>query len=186
MVMRTRLNVTFVRALHVLLLCLLYRTVHKISSALCAEELLIEFVSSVCLPWTRCKSGTVWSFININITGRWNLTTPHPVKYSMDISLIINSAKDLAALCKRRLRQKRLLRCISMSKIWLDGCYRRHLFVVLPIYYLQVKLTAGYTRKVVTLLASLTWTKLKWQYQKEVTCEGLQHDILWIAMTVGV
>jgi len=39
-------------------------------------------------------------------------------------------------------------------------------------------LTAGYTTKVVTLLASLTWTKLKWQYQQEVTFAGLQHDIL--------
>jgi hypothetical protein len=141
-VTRTRLNVTFVRALHVLLLCLLYRTVHKTSSALHAEVLLIEFVISVCLPWTRFKSETVWGFININITGRWNLTIFSPVEFSTDIPLVISSAKDLVALCKRCLRQKLLRRCISMSKMWLDGCYLRHLFVVLPIYYLQVKLTA--------------------------------------------
>ena len=138
-----------------------------------------------CLPWTRCKSGRVWGVSNINIAGRWNLTF-FSVAFSVDVPLVINSAKYLGTLSKRRLLQKSLLRCISMLKIWHDGCYRRHLFVVLPIYYLQVKLTAGYTRKVVTLLASLTWTKLKWQYQQEVTFEGLQYDILWIAMNFGV
>jgi hypothetical protein len=150
-----------------------------------AEELLIEFMTSVCLPWTSCKSVTVGGVVSINFTGRWNLTI-FSVAFSRDIPLVINPAKDLAAICKRRLRQNRLLRCISMSKIWLDGCYHKPLFVLPPIYYLQVKLTAGYARKVVTLLASLTWTKLKWQYQQEATFEDLQHDILWIAVTVGV
>jgi len=78
---RTRLNVTFVLILHVLLLCLLYRTVLKISISLHAEKLLIEFVTSVCLPWTGYIIETVWGFININITGRWNLTffPPHRI-----------------------------------------------------------------------------------------------------------